>query len=132
VSEGERPNDNRAETVRPLSEEEIARELRLRPDRPRVVRLSRRMLAIAAAIALGLISGAVLWALQSNRMGSKATDELLSTDHRTLAEGLSELPRDYTAIPRDVPRLGPPLPGDIGRPIVAAQNQTGPIAVDAE
>jgi type IV secretion system protein TrbI len=132
VSEGERPNDNRAETARPLSQEEIARELRLRPDRPRVVRLSRRMLAIAAAIALGLISGAVLWALQNSRTENKATDELLSTDHRALAEGLSELPRDYTAIPRDVPRLGPPLPGDIGRPIVAAQNQTGPLAVDAE
>ena len=132
MSESERPNDDRAATVRPPSEEEIARELRLRPDRPRVVRLSRRMLAIAAAIALALVSGAVLWALQSNRTGRQATDELLSSDHRTLAEGLSELPRDYTAIPRDVPRLGPPLPGDIGRPIVAAQNQTGPLAVDVE
>ena len=34
--------------------------------------------------------------------------------------------------PRDVPRLGPPLPGDLGRPIVAAQAQSGPLAVDAE
>jgi type IV secretion system protein TrbI len=31
-----------------------------------------------------------------------------------------------------VPRLGPPLPGDLGRPIVAAQAQSGPLAVDAE
>ena len=35
-------------------------------------------------------------------------------------------------VPRDVPRLGPPLPGDLGRPIVAAQAQSGPLAVDAE
>jgi type IV secretion system protein VirB10 len=31
-----------------------------------------------------------------------------------------------------VPRLGPPLPGDLGRPIVAVQNQTGPLVVDPE
>src|SRR5262249_52618108 len=30
------------------------------------------------------------------------------------------------------PPLGPPLPGDLGRPIVAAQTQNGPLAVDAE
>ena len=76
-------------------------------------RLSRRTSAIAAAIALAVVSAAVLWALQSNRTGNKATDELLNTDHRTLADGLSELPRDYAAIPHDVPRLGPPLPGDL-------------------
>ena len=43
--------------------------------------------------------------------------------HRSpqLADGLAGLPKDYAGIPRDVPRLGPPLPGDLGRPIVAAQ-----------
>src|SRR5205823_1088532 len=35
-------------------------------------------------------------------------------------------------LPPEVPRLGPPLPGDLGRPIVAAQTQTGQLAVDAE
>jgi type IV secretion system protein TrbI len=33
------------------------------------------------------------------------------------------LPRDYAGIPRQVPSLGPPLPGDLGRPILAAQGQ---------
>jgi type IV secretory pathway VirB10-like protein len=42
------------------------------------------------------------------------------------------LPKDYGSIPPEVPRLGPPLPGDLGRPIVAARTQTGPLAVDAE
>jgi type IV secretion system protein VirB10 len=45
---------------------------------------------------------------------------------------LAGLPRDYAGVPRDVPRLGPPLPGDLGRPIVVAQAQSGPLAVDAE
>jgi type IV secretory pathway VirB10-like protein len=42
------------------------------------------------------------------------------------------LPKDYAGISHDVPRLGPPLPCDLGRPIVAAQNQSGPLAADAE
>ena len=38
-------------------------------------------------------------------------------------------PRDYTGMPRNVPPLGPPLPGDLGRPIVAAQNAGQPVIV---
>jgi type IV secretion system protein VirB10 len=36
--------------------------------------------------------------------------------------------------PRDVPRLGPPLPGDLGRLVVAEQSspQSGSLAIDAE
>jgi type IV secretion system protein VirB10 len=83
-------------------------------------------------LALLLISGAVLWALRSNRPHSPAPDELYSTDHHNVADGLTTLPRDYAGIPRDVPRLGPPLPGDLGRPIVTAEGQSGPIGPDAE
>ncbi|MDP3745529.1 MAG: TrbI/VirB10 family protein, partial [Phenylobacterium sp.] len=43
--------------------------------------------------------------------------ELYSTDSHTTAEGLTAAPKDYAA----VPQLGPPLPGDLGRPIVSAQ-----------
>jgi type IV secretory pathway VirB10-like protein len=110
---------------------EIARTLRLRPERPPVTRLSRKVLASGTALALLLVSAAVLWALQNNRTGP-ASEELYSTEHRNVADGLAGLPRDYAGIPRDVPRLGPPLPGDLGRPIVAAQAQSGPLAVDAE
>jgi type IV secretion system protein VirB10 len=84
------------------------------------------------AFASVAICGAVLWALQGNRARTPAPDELYSTDRRTIADGLAGLPKDYTGIPRDVPKLGPPLPGDLGRPIVAAQGQSGALAVDAE
>jgi type IV secretion system protein VirB10 len=97
-----------------------------------ITRLSRKVLAGGTALALLLISGAVLWALRSNRPNSPAADELYSTDHRNVADGLTTLPRDYAAIPRDVPRLGPPLPGDLGRPIVTTEGQSGPIGLDAE
>jgi type IV secretion system protein VirB10 len=83
-------------------------------------------------LALLLVSGAVLWALRSNRPHGPAPDELYSTDHHNVADGLTTLPRDYAGIPRDVPRLGPPLPGDLGHPIVTAEGQSAPISLDAE
>src|SRR5215203_243827 len=116
----------------PKTSEEFARTLRLQPERPPVTRLSRKVLASGTAFALLLVSAAVLWALQNNRTRGPASEELYSTDHHNVADGLAELPRDYMSIPRDAPRLGPPLPGDLGRPIVAAQTQSGPLAVDAE
>jgi len=83
-------------------------------------------------LALLLISGAVLWALKGRNPHKPAQDELYSTDHHNVADGLTTLPRDYAAIARDVPRLGPPLPGDLGRPIVTAEGQSAPIGLDAE
>ena len=106
--------------------------LRLGAERPRITRLSRKVLAGASALALLLISGAMLWALRSNHPRSSAPDELYSTDHHNVADGLTTLPRDYAGIPRDIPRLGPPLPGDLGRPIVSTESQSAPIGIDAE
>jgi type IV secretion system protein VirB10 len=125
------PTNNTPDPTRP-SPEEIPQPFRLRPEHPRVTRLSRKALAGGTALVSVIVCGAVLWALQINRARGPAPDELYSTDHRTVADGLAGLPKDYTGIPRDAPRLGPPLPGDLGRPIVAAQNQSGPLAIDAE
>lgn len=105
---------------------------RLRPEGPRVTRLSRNVLIGGSALGLVLICGAVLWALQGNRLRGSSPQELYTTDRPRVADGLAALPRDYTGVPRDVPPLGPPLPGDLGRPIVAAQGQAGPSAPDAE
>jgi len=105
----------------PRDEQTIAQELRLRPERPRVTRLSRKVLISLGAVGSVAVLGATIWALQPNRR-SGAGEELYSTDNKTTADGLANLPRDYTGLPRNVPPLGPPLPGDLGRPIVAAQN----------
>ena len=101
---------------RPTASEEIAHSLRLGSELPRVTRLSRKVLAGGTALALVLVSGALFWALQNNRARGPASEELYSTEHSNVAEGLAGLPRDYAGIPRDVSRLGPPLPGDLGRP----------------
>lgn len=97
-----------------------------------MTRLSRSVLIGGSALGLVLICGAVLWALQGHRLRGSSAQELYTTDRPRVADGLAALPRDYTGIPRDVPPLGPPLPGDLGRPIVAAQGQPGPSMPDAE
>lgn len=96
--------------------------MRLRADPPRVTRLSRKMLAGVGAVALLGIGGALIYALQTRDTGPSG-EELYSTENRPTADGLGELPSDYTG-----PVLGPPLPGDLGRPILDAQNRGQPVA----
>ncbi|OWJ70656.1 conjugal transfer protein TraI [Haematobacter missouriensis] len=95
--------------------------MRLRTEPPRVTRLSRKMLAGVGAVALFGIGGALIYALQTRDM-SGSGEELYSTENRPTADGLSGLPRDYTG-----PVLGPALPGDLGGPIVNAQNRGQPV-----
>jgi type IV secretion system protein VirB10 len=90
--------------------------MRLRAEPPRVTRLSRKVLAGLGIIAGAGVGGALIFALQG-RVDNAAPAELFSTENRTPADGLQRLPRDYSG----VPLLGPPLPGDLGRPIVSAR-----------
>ncbi|PWB80536.1 MAG: conjugal transfer protein TraI [Methylocystaceae bacterium] len=116
----------------PEHEKKLAEELRLRPERPPVTRLSRRVLIALSAVSAAAILGLTVYALQSRGRASPPS-ELYSTEAKTTADGLASLPRDYTALPKNVPKLGPPLPGDLGRPILAAQGQfPPPAAVDPE
>jgi len=127
------PGESRGPVSGPrLSPDDPAQALRLRAERPRITRLSRKALAGGTALALLLISGAVLWALRGNHPRGPAPDELYSTDHHNIADGLSTLPKDYAGVPHDVPRLGPPLPGDLGRPIVTTESQSARVGIDAE
>ena len=94
-------------------------DLRLRGERPRVTRLSRKVLITLGAVSALAIAGALGYALQT-RNRSQMGQELLSTQSRPSAEGLAGLPKDYTGLPRQAPPLGPPLPGDLGKPILNA------------
>jgi len=104
---------------------DAAAPMRLRAEPPRVTRLSRKMLAAIGGFALLGIGGALIYALQT-RDAEPGGDELYSVENRPTADGLSELPRDYTG-----PVLGPPLPGDLGGPILDAQNRGQPVAPPA-
>jgi len=111
----EEESDNRAGGD---NEPDRSASMRLRTERPRVTRLSRKVLAGAAAVASAAIFGATFWALQNNRSQTSAPSELYTTDHHNVADGLTGLPRDYAGVPRQAPPLGPALPGDLGRPIL--------------
>jgi type IV secretion system protein VirB10 len=88
---------------------------RLEGEMPRVMRLSRKTLAIIGGAAGLTIGGALLWALRPN--DPKAAQELYKVTDPNRSEAVTGAPADYGKIPK----LGPPLPGDLGRPIVAAQ-----------
>ncbi len=96
--------------------------MRLRAEAPRITRLSRKVLAGLGVIAGAGVGGALIFALQG-RGDNPAPAELFSTENRTPADGLQRLPRDYSG----VPQLGPPLPGDLGRPIISAQERGQPV-----
>lgn len=96
---------------------------RLRGEPPHVMRLSRKTLAIIGAVGGTAIGGALLVALQPT--APKKPENLYSVDGANKAEVVTGAPADYGK----VPKLGPPLPGDLGRPIVAAQQSGEDIPV---
>jgi type IV secretion system protein VirB10 len=92
--------------------------MRLHANRPPVTRLSRKMLlgvGVTAAVGIG---GALLYALKPQHPTTGS--ELYNTTNRSAPDGLANLPHDYTGLPKPAPRLGPPLPGDLGKPILNA------------
>jgi len=103
-----------------MSENDDMAPMRLRADPPRITRLSPKVIVgVGVVVSLG-IGAALIYALQTRLPGAD-DQELYSTANRQPADGLSGLPRDYTG-----PILGPPLPGDLGRPILNAQNRGQP------
>lgn len=101
---------------------DVTPDLRLRAERPRVTRLSRKVLIGLGSVSGLAIAAVLIYALQTRQSGQDSK-ELYSTENRPTADGLTGLPRDYTG----VPKLGPPLPGDLGRPILNAQKQGRPV-----
>ena len=111
---GSEPNNGAPRTPAP--------ELRLRADRPRVTRLSRKVIIGAGAVAVTGVLGLCYLALQSHN-GNRQQPELYNTQSRNIADGIANLPSDYTEVPKPTPPLGPPMPGDLGPPILHAQQQ---------
>lgn len=102
---------------------DVRAELRLRPEQPRVTRLLRRCSSRSAASA-PLPS----WPRCSGRSmptGVPVSRPTNSTTPRTARRRteLAGLPKDYTGIPK----LGPALPGGLGRPILSAQDEGKPV-----
>lgn len=102
---------------------DTAAAMRLRADPPRVTRISRKVI-VGLGVVAGLgIGAALIYGLQRPDQ-TAVPEELITTDRRQPADGLRDLPGSYDAIPR----LGPPLPGDLGGGILDAQQRGQPIA----
>ncbi|WP_297494653.1 TrbI/VirB10 family protein [Acidocella sp.] len=94
----------------------------------RVVRFKRNLLIGIATIGCVSIAGVTWVALKgTNLHANLAGDNLYDTNNNAAPNGLAGLPSNYGQIPKPktVPQLGPPLPGDLGPPIVEREKQLG-------
>jgi type IV secretion system protein VirB10 len=98
----------------------LAAELRLRPDRPRVTRISRKVLIGLGTVASVSVLGLTYWALQSHGVKPESQN-LYNMQNQNVADGVASLPSNYGDLPKPAPPLGPPLPGDLGPPILHAE-----------
>ncbi len=88
-----------------------------------VTRLNRRMLAALVGGLSVAVLGALMWSLQPQRRNASESAELYNVDRVSRSEGLNQLPADYSKLPPAVPQLGAPLPGDLGGPMLKAEQQ---------
>lgn len=110
--------------------------LAIRARTPRVIRFRRGVIIAAAALGSGALIVIAWVALQPRIFRQVAQQsELSQPSAQPGNEALQGLPSNYG----DVPKLGPPLPGDLGPPMLRAQQGTmaveapgGPIAAEAE
>lgn len=91
--------------------QEVVRDLTIRA-RPRAVRRFSRKALIGGGTALcAVMFAALAFALQSPNYDDDKSGELYNVTHKPMAEGLELLPKSYAELK---PKLGPPLPGDLG------------------
>ena len=90
------------------------------------IRFKRGLLIGIAAVG----SAAILTVVGLARKGpalrtGQQAEELFNTERKSTPDGLAALPGSYAQMKPDTPPLGPPLPGDLGRPILERQRQLG-------
>ena len=88
---------------------------------PRRILRFKRSVIIGGSAAGALAVSTVAWLALGHHGPHLAApaDQQAMTDRRTPADAVANLPSDYSK----VPALGPPLPGDLGRPILERQDQ---------
>jgi type IV secretory pathway VirB10-like protein len=105
-------------TSRPAKSEPDSLNLRAAPRR--VVRFKRNLLIGVAAVG-GIALAAATWmALGTHGPKPQGNQGQFTTDNQTKPDGISSLPSHYDKV-----QLGSPLPGDLGRAVVAKENSLG-------
>jgi type IV secretion system protein VirB10 len=111
-----------------LSSGKVAPEtLVLRAKPRRVTRFRRSVVIGVAAVGSAAIFALAFLALEGSsfRLVGPDGSELYHPDRKERAEGLAALPESYDDIPKPVPELGAPLPGEFGRPILRREVELG-------
>lgn len=98
------------------AEQAIAKSLRLRGAPLAVARVSRRALVIVGTVLIAALAGALGWSLAEKPSDAPREPRLTTAQP---PETVTALPRGYVGA-AGVPALGPPLPGDLGRPMLNA------------
>jgi type IV secretory pathway VirB10-like protein len=110
-------------------------ELRARP-RP-VARFRRSVIAGLTALGAAGIMALTWWALDAAHLEPwPVGEDLLKGSGQPSAEGLGTLPDSYDDL-KPAPELGPPLPGDLGPPVLQKEREYGiepaaPLAPDPD
>jgi len=83
------------------------------------IRFKRGVIVSLTAIAAAGVTGTAWLALRPTALHIVAGDDQQTKAARAPGDALNALPSSYG----DAPRLGPPLPGDLGKPILDRQRQ---------
>jgi type IV secretion system protein VirB10 len=90
----------------------------------KVTRFRRKVVIGAVATVTVVVCGAAWLALRVHSPRVKVgADQTINTDSKPPADQLAALPSNYGQF--KPPKLGPPLPGDLGAPIVNREKQLG-------
>lgn len=109
--------------TQPVDQEQqaIARTLRLRGPAKPVARVSRKALIVTGGVLAIGVAAALAWSLRERE---RSVAQPVFQPAASPPEAITGLPRDYLRR-GEAPVLGPPLPGDLGRPMLSAQRARG-------
>lgn len=113
--------DQQSSASQKLDPESLA--LRVQP-RP-VVRFKRRLLIGMTALGSAGIFAVTWVALKSPSLHFPLGGDRYNNEKKPVADGLSKLPGSYGDLVKPTPQLGPPLPGDLGPPILDREKELG-------
>lgn len=108
------------ETETPVSRKLDPETLAIRSRPPRAIRFKRGVIITIAALGSVSLVGITWMALRPSFVHhAVASSDEAQPNARATSDALANAPATYS----DVPRLGPPLPGDLGKPILERQQQ---------
>ncbi|MCA8892412.1 MAG: TrbI/VirB10 family protein [Hyphomonas sp.] len=105
----------------PIPFDEHAERLKIRSSPKPVTRINRKVLMVGAGLGVLALFAAASIALKPPTAAAPPGQELYNTTNTRKPEGFSTLPASYDAMPK----LGPPLSGDLGSTMLAAERELG-------